>query len=81
MREILLVAMALVVGNVSYGAQIVYPKSQNVTIKSDKTFFVGNEQTDKVLKINGEIINLHQQVLNATAHCLLKEKLQQSFHK
>ncbi len=59
MREILLVAMALVIGNVSYGAQIVYPKSQNVTIKADKTFFVGNEQTDKVLKINGEIVNLH----------------------
>lgn len=59
MREILLVAMALVIGNVSNGAQIVYPKSQNVTIKSDKTFFAGNEQTDKVLKINGEIINLH----------------------
>lgn len=59
MREFLLVALALVVGNVSYGMQIVYPKSQNVTIKSDKTFFIGNEQPNKVLKINGEVVNIH----------------------
>lgn len=59
MREILFVAMVLFIGNVSYSAQIVYPKNQNVTINADKTFFVGNEQADKVLKINGEIVNLH----------------------
>lgn len=45
--------------NISWGVQIVYPKTPNVTINSDKTFFVGNESPSKTLKINNEIVKLH----------------------
>ena len=46
-------------GNVVFGFQIVYPKKQNVVINSDKTFFIGNEKTDKTLKINNSDVKLH----------------------
>lgn len=59
MRSLILILLILFIGNVTSGMQIVYPKSQNVTIKSDKTFFVGNEKSAKVLKINNEIVKLH----------------------
>ena len=59
MRELFVVLLLLFTGSISFGMQIVYPKSQNVTIKADKTFFVGNEKTYKVLKINNEQVKLH----------------------
>ena len=59
MRSLILILLILFIGNVTSGMQIVYPKSQNVTIKSDKTFFVGNEKSGKVLKINDETVKLH----------------------
>ena len=42
-----------------YAFEIVYPKSVNVTINSDKTFFIGNDKTKK-LTINGKNIKIHQ---------------------
>ena len=59
MRSLILILLILFIGNVTSGMEIVYPKSQNVTIKSDKTFFVGNEKSGKVLKINDETVKLH----------------------
>ena len=41
-------------------AQIVYPKTNNVTINSDVTFFIGNENPDNELYINDEKVELHK---------------------
>jgi N-acetylmuramoyl-L-alanine amidase len=43
----------------SYGMEIIYPKSENVTINSSETFFVGNEKSAKTLKINNNEVNLY----------------------
>lgn len=45
--------------NSVHAFNIVYPKSDNVTINSDKTFFIGNEKFSKNLKINNEIVDIH----------------------
>ena len=58
-RGLILTLLILSTGNLVFGAQIVYPKKQNVVISADKTFFAGNEKTDKVLKINNEQVKLH----------------------
>lgn len=57
--KLFLVFALLFIGNVSYGFQLVYPKSETVTINSDKTFFIGNEKLYKNLKINDENVNIH----------------------
>ena len=41
-------------------ATIVYPKKQEVTINSPCTFFIGNEDIEKNLKINGEKVNIYK---------------------
>ncbi len=41
-------------------ATIVYPKSQNVTINSACTFFIGNEDVTKILTINGEKVDVYK---------------------
>ena len=51
-------ALILLVGT-AYGAEIVYPKNENVTINSPVTFFIGNEKLDKELYINGEKVKIH----------------------
>ncbi len=38
---------------------IFYPKSDNVVINSDKTFFIGNNNPALNLKINNEVVNIH----------------------
>lgn len=40
-------------------AEIVYPKSNNVTINSPRTFFIGNENPTRQLTINGEPVEIH----------------------
>lgn len=40
-------------------AEIVYPKSNNVTIDSPRTFFIGSENPDNKLTINGESVEIH----------------------
>lgn len=57
--SIFLIFALLFLGGISNGVQIVYPRKTSVTINSDKTFFVGNESKDKILKINDEVVNLH----------------------
>lgn len=42
-----------------HAANIVYPKSNNVKINSDKTFFIGNENPSLNLKINGQPVKIH----------------------
>ncbi len=49
----------LIFSGTVYGAQIVYPKNENVTINSPVTFFVGNEKPDKELIINNEKVKIH----------------------
>lgn len=44
----------------SFGVQIVYPKSDNVTISSPTTFFVGSEKSQNELYINNEKVNIHK---------------------
>ena len=39
--------------------EIVYPKSDNVTINSESTFFIGNENPEKELFINSQKVNVH----------------------
>lgn len=39
-------------------ANIVYPKSNNVTINSPRTFFIGSENPNKHLTINGEDVEI-----------------------
>lgn len=40
--------------------EVVYPKQKEVTIKSPKTFFVGNAKVNEPLKINGTIVPVHK---------------------
>ena len=46
-------------GFTAEAVNIVYPKSDNVKINSDKTFFIGNENPSLNLKINGQPVKLH----------------------
>lgn len=45
--------------NIAVGANIVYPKSDNVTINSPETFFIGSENPESTLKINEECVEIH----------------------
>lgn len=45
--------------NLVYGANIVYPKSNEVTINASETFFIGSENPDTQLKINHENVEIH----------------------
>lgn len=54
MKKFILILMLLCNSVQAY--EIVYPKKQNVTINSDKTFFIGNGD----LTINGQNIETHQ---------------------
>ena len=58
-NSIFFIILILLFGNITYGFEIVYPKKSEVSINSDKTFFIGNEHSVKTLKINNEIVNLH----------------------
>ena len=53
-KSLFIVLSLLFLGQMSDAFEIVYPKRQSVTINSDKTFFIGNEKTNKILKINNE---------------------------
>ncbi len=64
MKKILLLSLGLftICGFCSNAQafQIVYPKSKMATTTADKTFFIGNETGGKVLKINNEVVPLHE---------------------
>ncbi|MBR1424096.1 N-acetylmuramoyl-L-alanine amidase [bacterium] len=55
----MLLTQILLVSNVN-AATIVYPKSDNVTINSECTFFIGNENPERTLTINGQEVKLHK---------------------
>lgn len=60
----LILGLALSLGATSLllpanSAEIVYPKSNNVVINSPETFFIGNENSENTLKINGEEVQIH----------------------
>lgn len=62
MKRFFIIFFALICMNLLQFVQafeIVYPKSDNVVINSDKTFFIGNETPALKLMINGKIVNLH----------------------
>ena len=54
-----LVFLSLILGNKAQTAQIVYPKTQTVTINSPVTFFIGNEKSGNELYINNEKVKVH----------------------
>ena len=43
----------------AFALNIVYPKTQTVTINSPSTFFVGSSDTKKPLSINGQNVSVH----------------------
>lgn len=60
--NIMLLISALIpfFANSAKGAEIVYPKSNNVTINAERTFFIGSESPEKELLINGEKVDIHK---------------------
>lgn len=60
MKRILICLISLLFCGVKANAvEIVYPKSNNVTINSESTFFIGNEKPEKELYINSEKVSIH----------------------
>lgn len=60
MKKLFLLSLLILLGNSSFALDVVYPKSQNVTINSNSTFFVGNAQPHSWLKVNGQSVKLHK---------------------
>lgn len=52
--------LILFISNTASAANIVYPKSDIVTINSPRTFFIGNEKPHTKLSINGENVDIHK---------------------
>lgn len=59
MRLFILSIILMLSAPAAFAFDIVYPKSQNVTIHSPSTFFVGSADVNSPLKINGEIVQVH----------------------
>ena len=62
MFRFILILLVFICSNLfqnAYCVNIVYPKSDNVTINSDKTFFIGNENPAINLTINGKPVAIH----------------------
>lgn len=53
-------ALILFIGHSAMAANIVYPKTEKVTINSPRTFFIGNEKPHSKLSINGEKVDIHK---------------------
>lgn len=58
--KIYILILILFIGNTALATNIVYPKSDKVTINSPRTFFIGNEKPHTKLSINGENVNIHK---------------------
>ena len=52
--------MAMLVAQSAYALDVVYPKKNEVELASPTTFFVGNSDVDKILKINGVVVPVHK---------------------
>ncbi len=59
MKNLLLVILCLFINLRVFAFDIVYPGSQNVTINSPSTFFIGSANPNSKLTINGECVNIH----------------------
>lgn len=58
--KIYILVLSLFIVNTANAVNIVYPKSEKVTINSPRTFFIGNEKPHTKLSINGEPVELHK---------------------
>ena len=58
--KIYILILILFIGNIALATNIVYPKSDKVTINSPRTFFIGNVKPHSKLSINGENIDIHK---------------------
>lgn len=59
-KNLILIILYMIFLQIScYGANIVYPKSDNSVINANTTFFIGNEDPQKSLKINSEPVEIH----------------------
>lgn len=68
MKKIFLLCLLVFLGNSVYALDIVYPKSPNVTISADSSFFIGNTNPKSWLKINGEDVKFNKS--GAFAHVI-----------
>lgn len=59
-RKLYILALILFIGHSAMAANIVYPKTEKVTINSPRTFFIGNEKPHSKLSINGEKVDIHK---------------------
>ena len=59
MKRLFLLLLGLYLPLQVQGFEIVYPKSDNVSLYSDKTFFIGNENPANTLTINENIVPIH----------------------
>lgn len=57
MKKFILLLGLILLGNVCFSFDVVYPKKNDVTINAKSTFFIGS--SDKPLKINGQNVPLH----------------------
>lgn len=57
--DILTSLLAILMAQSACAFEVVYPKNTEVEIKSPQTFFVGNSNPKKELRINGELVNIH----------------------
>lgn len=60
--HIFIITTLLILNNIlkSDAAEIIYPRNNEVTINSATTFFIGNENPTKTLKINSETVKIHE---------------------
>ena len=59
MKKIFLLILFLLIGQTSFALDIIYPKSNEVTINSASTFFAGSADTKKELTINDTKVPVH----------------------
>ena len=57
MKKFLLLLTAILLGNITFAFEIVYPKQNNTIINAPSTFFIGSSKTP--LKINGNNVPIH----------------------
>lgn len=60
MRSLFLLFFLLLSVNAANSVEIVYPKSTEVTINANSTFFIGNTASNSWLKVNGQCVKLHK---------------------
>ncbi len=59
MKKFLLTSLILLIAQSAYALDVVYPKTKEVTIYANSTFFIGSSDVKKPLTVNGVKINIH----------------------